>query len=367
MKFRRTIRLMLGAAIGIAMLALGTHAARLAKLSAKDSRIAFAVLGDSDSHSFHDSVMLTDPKWRGAEFRNVTYQWTEIIARLRSDQIDMGEWGIWGAPGRVAQLVGFFGFEDRAPRKQDYRFNFAISGAKCNGLTEGMSRQVQRLLYLMDLAPTRWQNGIISIRIGINSIGTHQALVDFAAHGVSEQNRQQVAECTNYIAEAVRLIREKHKTTRILLVGILSNADYIPELSRWRSGEEIHNIDAVLDIFDNTLREMADRDPNILFWDDRAWFRKYFGSRDDSGLPNYRDVCLESVPVHYTLGNAPDNAVLGDGHAGTVWNGLWAKDVLRELNQRFGYRFTPIQESDIARLAGFSPVDSSKVTASNCR
>jgi hypothetical protein len=58
--------------------------------------IRFAVLGDSDSQSFHDSLTLADPSLRGGPYRATTWQWTEVLARLRGDQIDSGEWGAWG-------------------------------------------------------------------------------------------------------------------------------------------------------------------------------------------------------------------------------------------------------------------------------
>ena len=80
----------------------------------------------------------------------MTFQWTEFVARLRANQIDMGEWNRWGTLPRIAELLSALGLEGRAPRKEDYRYNFAISGAECQELTEGRTRQAQRLVYLMD-------------------------------------------------------------------------------------------------------------------------------------------------------------------------------------------------------------------------
>lgn len=317
-----------------------------------NSPIRFGVLGDSDSHSFHDRILINEPRERGGEFRAITYQWTEIIARLRPQQVDMGKWGEWGTAGRIASVLGAIGFEDRAPRKEDYRYNFAISGAKCENLTTGMSRQTQRLVYLMDRDTEAWANGIITIRIGINNIGTHEPLNRFAHNGLTPETQREASDCAAYVRESVRLIRANHPTTRIVLIGVLNNSDFVPWISHWQAPMELQNIAAVLDVYDDALKQLAAADPNILFWDDRAWFAHYFGDRDDAGKPRYHSTHLQGpTPITYTQGDAPINAILADGHAGTVWNGLWARDLLEALNRRFGYAFTPIKEHEIAVLA----------------
>lgn len=317
-----------------------------------DLRVHFAVLGDSDSHSFHDSVLLGDPQLRGAEYRANTFQWTEILGRLRPQQINLGEWNTWGMPGRVAAMLGKVGLEDRAPRKQDYRYNFALSGARCAQLTEGMSRQVQPLVYLMDREPAAWAHGIVTIRIGINDIGVEDALDRYAASGLNAATQAEADNCTRYIRDAVALIRANHKTTRIVLVGILNNADFVPWIGRWTQPEQLHNIAAVMDAFDATLKKLAAQDDNILFWDDRAWFANHFGDRDAHGMPRFRGITLSgSTPITYTQGNEPTHAILADNHAGTVWNGLWARDLLAALNRKFGYQFEPIADEEIGELA----------------
>lgn len=112
--------------------------------------IPLAVLGDSDSHSYHDTISFKNPLERGGKFRSITFQWTEVLARLRNNQIDQGYWGVWGSRrGLIAEFRSALGLEGRAPKKLDFRYNFAVSGAGCADLVEGYSRQTQRLLYLM--------------------------------------------------------------------------------------------------------------------------------------------------------------------------------------------------------------------------
>ena len=64
-------------------------------------KLRLAVLGDSDSHSFHDAVSLHygTPEARGGAQQASTWQWTEILGRLRPRDIDQGLSGRWAAAG----------------------------------------------------------------------------------------------------------------------------------------------------------------------------------------------------------------------------------------------------------------------------
>jgi hypothetical protein len=52
-----------------------------------------------------------------------------------------------------------------------------------------------------------------------------------------------------------------------------------------------------------------------------------------------------------TEGDRPTHAVLADGHAGTAWNGLWARNLVDVLNRAFGLGIPQIRVEEIARLA----------------
>src|SRR5690349_12364250 len=53
--------------------------------------IPIAVLGDSNSQSYHDDTWFP-PHERGGPLRASTFQWTEVLARLRGSELDMGPW-----------------------------------------------------------------------------------------------------------------------------------------------------------------------------------------------------------------------------------------------------------------------------------
>lgn len=320
------------------------------------SAVPLAVLGDSDSHSYHDQILISEKTTkglarRGGKFRPTTWQWTEILAQLRGRYIDQGDWGGWGTPVKIAETLDWVGWGGRAPRKQDYRFNFAVSAANCQDLMSGYYRQAPRLLSLMDRDPGRWKNGIVSIRIGVNTIGQIEALDRFAKDGVTPSVRMEILRCVDWIRQAVDLIRHSHPQTRFVLVGILDNVDWPPYFDRWIAVRERENIASTLDLFDSAMRSIARGDPRIAFFDDRAWFRRTWGGRDADGKPAYKYVSLGGhAIVTNTAGDEPTNAVVADGHAGVVWNALWAQEYIALLNSAFGLNIPPITNEEIVRF-----------------
>jgi hypothetical protein len=103
-----------------------------------------------------------------------------------------------------------------------------------------------------------------------------------------------------------------------------------------------------MDLFDNGLRKLAAANRHVYFLDDRAWFRSLWGTRDDRGRPLYKTVHLSpGWAITNTSGDDPHNAVLSDGHAGVVWNTLWAQHLVTSLNAAFGLHFKPITDAEV--------------------
>lgn len=314
-----------------------------------DGKIRFAVLGDSDSQSYHDTLMLGGPDMRGGAWRATTWQWTEVLARLRGDQVDLGAWGAWGSGKVRAYVDEAFGAPARTPRKDDYRYDFAVSGANCSQLLGHSQRQAVRLVELMDSESEAWRGGIVLIRIGINDLGD-DAVLDALSHdrNAPEPNAR-IDACLAEIGKTVALIRSHHPDTHVVLVGVLSNADWSIKFDSWQSGAAIANIDAGLDRFDNGLRKLAAADrQQVVFLDDRAWFRGLWGARDEQGRPRYKTLRLPpGWAVTNTSGDDPHNAVLSDGHAGVVWNTLWTQHLIVALNTAFGMQLEPITDAQV--------------------
>jgi len=99
----------------------------------------------------------------------------------------------------------------RAPAKQDFLYNQAISGATCKDLMHGGFRQAPRLVALMNLAPRYWRQGVVVIRIGQNDWGP---LIDLQARDTEAPKlNEAVAYCQQQIAAAMALIRTTHPLT----------------------------------------------------------------------------------------------------------------------------------------------------------
>jgi hypothetical protein len=316
------------------------------------ARLALAVIGDSDSHSYQDRNHFAPGNGeRGGPWRAVTLCWGEVLARLRGDEIDLGDWGLHGNHWRVARLLERMGLPARSPYKEDHRYNFAMTGNCCVELMGGRHRQVPRLLALMAREPSRWREGVVVIRIGVNDIGTPDALDDLARNGRDAATHARVCACVDDVRRAVAEIRGARPSMRVVLVGMFDNSNCARHFGRWCDARMLANIRAGLDGFDAPLRALADADPQIAFFDDRAWFAARWGGRAADGRPDYHALVLaDDLMVTNTVGDHPRHAVLRDGHAGLAMNAEWARSLVDLLNARFGCGLAPITRAETAVL-----------------
>jgi hypothetical protein len=314
------------------------------KLEVRNVAIPLAVLGDSDSESYAGQ--------RGGTFASHTLQWTEVLGSLRGNHLDQGAWGSWGQFARLMRLQQVLGWPllGRAPRKFDYQYNFAIGGAVCADLISGL-RQAPFLADLIDTDRERWAQGVVVIRIGGNSFGKADNLDLLALDPGAAPVQHHVAVCLDQIHQAVALLREHQPGLRFVLVGVYDNTQWPDYFDRWRDSRSMHNIRAGLARFDGALRTWAEADPRIAFFDDRVWFQARWGGRDSKGQPDPRVVRLAGRwTVRNALGDSPDHAALLDGHAGAVWNALWAQSLLDLLNTQFGLHIPPLDEQELLQL-----------------
>ena len=312
--------------------------------------IALAVMGDSDSHSYHDrQAFPPDSDARGGSLRARTFNWVEILARLRANEVDPGPWLTWGSRGPVSSVRRMLGLPvGRIPMKEDYLYNFANSGAVCDDLTAGPFRQAPWLAALMDKEPGRWTHGVVVIRIGINDWQHMLGLQAQNPH--APQIDETIAHCTSRISEAMTLLRRHEAGLRFLVVGLPNEIDDPGQFENFRSAAEIANIDQALDRFNHALRALAEATPGAAYFDMDAWFRQLWGARSADGLPTYRTVTVGgSFEVANTAGDEPHNALLGDHHAGLVWNALWTQAFVQRLRDAFGLPLTPIGDQELWR------------------
>lgn len=312
------------------------------------NRIPLAVLGDSDSHSYHDPLNQTD---RGGEFKNVTLQWTDVIQRLRPDSFNMGEKSTWGTRRIIAEVNRFFGLEANTPPKFDYRFNYALSGMAGSSLLEAWPWQAKWFAARIRSNESLWQKGVVIIRIGTNDIGQMKHLQAYAQSGLTPEVQTRVEMHVRQIADAVKLIRDKNQSVRIVLTGIFDNTvvshDGLPTYTKF----QVLKMRDVLDEFDNGLRSVTRTSHGIAFMNDRQWFQKYW-PEDPLTLERSENQLFlgGTVGITNTKGDHPKNVILGDNHAGTVMNALWAGELIQLMNHKFGFQVPPIKKDEIADL-----------------
>lgn len=313
--------------------------------------IALAALGDSSSAAYQDPVNFPPGSGdRGGALRARTFQWTEVLDRLRHDEIDQGPRLRWGRPGVVARARELILLEGgRSPEKEDFLYNFANSGATCRSLMETRNRQVPRLVALMDRDPQRWHDGVVVIRVGtIDYLGV---LDDSARTPAGPALRAAADYCAGELARAIAAIQARHPSTRIVIVGI-AGEDLDPfQNDNFRSAAATANIKASLDYFNSAFRALTTGKPNLTFFDDRALLLQLVGPRRADGTPDYKPITLgEGLTITNTVGDEPHNTVLLDDHNGLVMNALWAQALVAKLREAFGMRLTPISDEELVRF-----------------
>ena len=314
-------------------------------------RIRLAVMGDSNSHSYQDRHSFPlGTMWRGGpRWQPSTLQWTEVLARLRGDRFDLGPWGVWGQRGRIAQLREWVGLPARAPKKEDYLYNFAASGAGCDDLMVGRFRQAPRLAALIEEQRDAWRDAIVVVRIGIVDIGSVDSLHAMSVDPAAPDLRRRAAGCLVRIRAAIALLRSAQPTLRFVIVSVFNDANDPIYNDRWQSPTALANIDTGLALLNEPLRALAQSDRAMFYFDDNEWFARLWGTRDSRGRPAYKVVPIGAhLNVANAIGDAPHNSVLVDDHAGLVWNAWWARSLIDRLNTAWKTGIPAVTDAELA-------------------
>jgi hypothetical protein len=315
-------------------------------------KVPVGMLGDSDTAAYQDRVSFPVGSMQpGGVFHAITFQWPEVLARLRAQQVDLGPWAVWGVPKwlSMARVRDGLGLAWRGPQRETHQHNLAWASG-CNDLNEGAWRQAPRLIDVMNEQPEAWSRGVVVIRIGVNNFGKEADLAALAENPYDPKVLNAMDKCVDAIGQSVRAIHSSHPQVRIVLVGIFNNADWGPYQTKWTSSEAQKNLNQGLDLFDNSLRKMASADKRLAFFDDRAWFSRHWGGRNpETGQPDYMVVRIANgLEVTNTSGDSPNHAVLANLHAGLVWNVLWTQALIDLLKAQFDMELTAITNDEVA-------------------
>ena len=344
----------------IIMAAVLVGAVLLGKLSLSETSqsvspqgaLPIAVLGDSDSHSYRDHLKGIE---RGGAYNDRTFSWLEGWHRLRPEEIEPGAFEESGSGRKLAMVQAFFGQSPRVPPKLDYAYNYALSGATCSTLQREWPEQGRWLQTRLQNEPERWNDGLIVIRIGVNDFGLPSHLAQWAEDPATGE--AVVDGCLDDIAAMVTALRDA-SPAYIALVGVshdynlpLVDYDYGLKLDKDFSQQELDNVIAVIDRFDQGLARQADGDPRITFIQGGQWYPPHFGSRRDGIRP---DAAIGGVRIVNAIGDSPDHLVTEDCHFGTIASGLFLQGAIRQLNEAFALGLTPITDEELVTLAGLA-------------
>ena len=307
-------------------------------------RIPVAVLGDSDSHGYHDVF----DNLRGGRFNDISFNWAEVWELLHGNEIELGEQGAWGSSYRFARIWHALGLRTQAPRKFDFQYNYAVSGMTCQSLLNTWPYQARWLLDRIRRDRTYWDNGLVVIRIGINDLGQAYHLENWAESGLDDTARLVVDTCVDYILETTGRLLDSHPGITVVISGIVRDYN-VPTTLVFTDVEEIARIEEVLQYYDNRLLEFTTAESRAVFFDDREWVTELFGDRARGELIESFSLA-DRINISNTVGDHPSNISLADLHGGTVYHGLWLRNMLRQLNEQTSYEFTLPTAEDIAGL-----------------
>lgn len=314
-----------------------------ADAAAQPAPLAVAVLGDSDSHSYRDSVNRIH---RGGANNAKTFNWIEVWRRLEPEEIDPGPFARAGDGRAMARLKETFGAPTRTPAKLDYLYDYAWSGARCASLMDDWPEQGRRFLARLKAEPRRWAEGLVVIRIGVNDFGQGEHLRQWAQ--APESAEPLVDHCLADIGEAVGAIR-KVSSVHIALVGIAHDYDSPFADASVVADADVASVEVALARFDKGLEALANADPRTAFIDDRNWFQRRFGSRLNRTLAENAKVA--GLSVANAVGDDAAHLHTMDEHAGTVASGLFLQALIARLNEKFGWRLSVPSDAEIVALA----------------
>lgn len=313
-----------------------------------ENRIPVAVLGDSDSHSFADRF----DNVRGGEFGEVSYNWTQLWNLLYPEEVEQGTMGVWGTHYAIARVMYRLGLRAKAPRKFDFQHNYAYSGQGCDSLLHNWPYQARWLQQTLRRDQDYWHNGLVIIRIGINDFAQYRHYGQWRETGLDNDSRSIVKACIDAIIETTEILLGSHEGVTVAISGVVRNYNAHPPTGNEFSQPDLDDyrlVEEVLNYFDSELQQYSHSRPRVAFFDDKYWLASLFG---DKAAGQHREFAMidDRFRVNYGSGDHPENIVLADLHGGTIYNGLWLRNMLQQINSNTDYNFSLPTESQLVEI-----------------
>lgn len=279
--------------------------------------LRIGILGDSTVDEYRG----TDN--RGGEYADGTYNWLELLVRLRS--FDAGQWGDWPEP-----------------RRTGYEYNWARSAATARSLLEdgqhtGLAEQVSEGLI-----------DVVVVSVGVNDFAIfndeYEAVYSGAITGDALDQK-----VTDLIADYTTAVDTIIAARDIpVIVSTIPDQSLTPSVmsdQRFSDPDRRQIVsDAIRRVNEGIVAMANERDLPYLDFD-----AMYL-----SLLPLIqKGFTIEGSTINmFAKGDDPHNGVLSDGiHPGTVVEGIVANTYLELINKALNLDIPSLTDTEIARAA----------------
>jgi hypothetical protein len=280
---------------------------------------ALGILGDSGVDEYRGD------DWRGGSYAATTFNWVELLARFRG--VNVGSWGSYAAP-----------------RRGGYAYNWARSGAvTCDVLSQG---QASGLAGQISSGQVSW----VVVNVGANDFSTYfgqyQDIYNgsLAGSALTSYNNN-IVSCYAKIMDAVIGVGAH----RIFVRNIADVGQSPSMFQQFPNAAQRQRVTDAIASVNEGLRQAAIA-RGVTVWD--------FATMNVRLAPRFTaegHLLVGGETIRANAGDEPHHVFLGDNnHAGTVFNGLMANDLLPLMNAA-GFGVDPFTDADILGAAGIGP------------
>jgi len=276
------------------------------------------IIGDSLSDEYRGDDN------RGLTYASTTLNWVEQLEKFRN--LNFGEWGSW-----------------EEPRRTGYAYNWSRTGATVNSIFEsgqvaGISKQVKE-----------GRINLVIVYIGANDFAPYITPDGYdAIYNGSVYDEAMLRKKNRLVADimtAVDIIRNSGNV-KLLLVKIPDWGNHLGIWAAFPLPNRRERISTLINEMNNDLEKMA-TERGIATTDPNIFYKNVYAKGSD-------EIILGGKRFNAIIpSDDPRSIFLDDGvHTGTVFNGLFANYVIRELNQKLGTSIRPFSDNEILSHAG---------------
>lgn len=277
------------------------------------------ILGDSQSDEYQ-----ADDR-RGGVYYSTTRNWIEQLAEYR--KLPLGDWGEW-----------------EEPRRTGYAYNFSRSAATA----ESMLATGQHTLVADEVR--KGNVNFVIIYIGANDFAPFLTATGYQAiYDGSLSDAEVLQKVNRFVADVTTAVDtiQKEKTIKMLLIKIPDWGKHRAVQIGFPYPDQRNRVTEAINLVNTKLEQLA-KERNIATVDPNEFYAEV-ARKEEKGKVIVGNVSLDKI----IPSNSPRSVFLDDGiHAGSIYNGLFANYIIRNLNSKLGTQIKEFSTEEIVRNAG---------------